>query len=269
MQLTHQVINIDCVDFLSDSPFCPMFDLCIADPPFNIDQDYAGFNDNIDRVEYEQWTAVWITANWQKLKPGGTLFLHGSPKISRLINYSLYNLDLEQYVEAEIVWAYNFGQCTFDSFIPTHCRATVVRKPGPRKWYVDNVLTESKRLLMGDKRVQTSRYKGYIPFGTVWGVDSIDGMVVEPSTGELNWGRVQGNNRERRQGHPNQLPERYIERALKAYTQPGDIVFDGFGGSGTTITVAKAMGRSCITTDISRLNCESIKSRLKTGTVTV
>lgn len=151
------------------------------------------------------------------------------------------------------------------NFIQTHCRATVVRKPGEKKWNVESVLTESKRLLMGDKRVQTSRYKGYVPFGTVWGVDSIDGMVVEPITGELNWGRIQGNNKERRHGHPNQLPERYMERAINAYSSDSDLLFDGFGGSGTTITVAKALNRHCITTDISDSNCKSILERLEEG----
>lgn len=270
MQLSHQVIHADCINYLNDSPFCPQqFDMLFADPPFNIGHDYTGYNDNIPENVYRNWSKEWITAYWNKLAPGGVMFLHGSPKIARLINYCLFCLDAEKYVESEIVWAYNFGQCTFTNFIPTHCRATVVRKPGPRKWYVDEVLTESKRLLMGDPRVATSKYGGYIPFGTVWGVDSLDGIVVEPSTGELNWGRVQGNNRERRHGHPNQLPERYLERAIKAYTQPGDLIFDGFGGSGTTITVAKSLNRSCITTDVSEWNCESIKSRLISGAVNV
>lgn len=265
---SHQTININCIDFLNDSPFCPQFDLMFADPPFNIGHGYQGFDDRLSPAEYMQFTKRWIMAYWGKLKPGGAMVLHGSPKVARLITCVLFQQALEEYIETEIVWAYNFGQCQFTNFIQTHCRATVVRKPGKRKWYVDNVLTESKRLLMGDKRVSKSKYGGYIPFGTVWGVDSIDGMVVEPSTGELNWGRVQGNNSERREGHPNQLPERYLERVIKAYSQPGDILFDGFGGSGTTIAVAKELDRSCITTDVSEWNCKSIDARLLEGTKT-
>jgi DNA modification methylase len=69
--------------------------------------------------------------------------------------------------------------------------------------------------------------------GNVWGI---------PSDGEY-WGRVQGNSKERRQGHPNQLPEVYLERLIRAYTDENDIVVDPFVGSGTTPVVARALKR--------------------------
>jgi DNA modification methylase len=95
--------------------------------------------------------------------------------------------------------------------------------------------------------------------GTVWGV---------PSDGS-NWGRVQGNNTERRAQHPNQLPEVYLERLIRAYTNPGDRILDPFGGSGTTAVVAKALGRRCDTIEISEGSCLSILERLKAGAVRV
>ena len=192
------------------------------------------------------------------------MVLHGSTPVARHIAYATVNLGIEQHIEQEIVWAYNFGQCNFSRFIETHCRALVVRKPGgDRKWNVESVMTPSKRLLMGDKRVESSQYKGMIPFGTVWGVKAEDVVPLEPMEAEPNWGRVQGNNKERRKGHPNQLPERYMERVILAYSDEGDSVFDPFGGSGTTITVAKKLGRNGVTTDVSEWNCESIEQRLR------
>jgi site-specific DNA-methyltransferase (adenine-specific) len=95
--------------------------------------------------------------------------------------------------------------------------------------------------------------------GTVWGV---------PSDGQY-WGRVQGNNKERSPGHPNQLPEVYLERLIRAYTNPGDKVLDPFGGSGTTAVVAQALGRDCTTIDISMGNCKSIEARLQKGAVRI
>ena len=256
---------MNCVEYLSNKMLCPqLFDLTIADPPFNIGQDYNGFEDRTDKVTYSRFTRDWIRSCWRKLKPGGVMILHGSTKVSREISFQLMKAGLESQIEQEIVWAYNFGQCNFNKFIETHCRAIVVRKPGgTRKWNVESVMTPSKRLLMGDKRVETSKHKGMIPFGTVWGVKSEDVVPLEPLEAEPNWGRVQGNNKERRKGHPNQLPEKYVERIVLAYSDEGDTVFDPFGGSGTTITVAKKLGRNGVTTDISEWNCESIKQRLK------
>ncbi len=80
-----------------------------------------------------------------------------------------------------------------------------------------------------------------------------------------HWGRVQGNNTERRGDHPNQLPEVYLERLIKAYTNPGDRVLDPFCGSGTTATVAAALGRHCVTIDVSEENCISARERVAKG----
>ena len=241
-----------------------MFDFIVADPPFNIGQKYAGYVDNMSPMDYREFTSDWIVDCWNKLKPGAAMVLHGSVKVSREILFACQNVSLDQFIETEICWAYQFGQCTFNNFIETHCRAIVLRKPGKiRKWYVGDVLTESVRLKMGDKRCEKSQYKGYVPFGTVWGLYARDGLILEPLEGEQNWGRVQGNNKERRAGHPNQLPEMYPTRLLSAYTQPGDLVFVAFGGSGTEIACAKKMGRSAVTTEISAKSCESINRRLE------
>lgn len=240
-----------------------MFDMIIADPPFNIGQSYADYNDDKTDEQYREFTAEWIRHSWNRLRPGACAFLHASCKASREILRGLFTLQLDTFIETEICWAYNFGQCTFSNFIDTHCRAFVVRKPGkPKKWYVEEVMTPSKRLLMGDKRVETSKYKGMIPFGTVWGLQNVDGVVTEPIEGQESWGRVQGNNRERRKGHPNQLPEVYVARALKAYSKPGDLIYCPFGGSGTEVTVAKKLYRNAICTEVSEWACKSIKERI-------
>jgi DNA modification methylase len=62
--------------------------------------------------------------------------------------------------------------------------------------------------------------------------------------------------------HPNQLPERYLERVIKAYTIVGDWVFDPFGGTGTTATVAAKLGRNAYTTELSQQYYNDIVIRL-------
>jgi DNA modification methylase len=65
------------------------------------------------------------------------------------------------------------------------------------------------------------------------------------------WGRVHGKSLERRASHRNQLPEAYLERVILASSDPGSLVLDPFGGSGTTSTVARAYGRPSISIEIS------------------
>jgi hypothetical protein len=76
------------------------------------------------------------------------------------------------------------------------------------------------------------------------------------------WGRIQGNNRERRAGHDNQLPEAYLERVILSTSNAGDLVLDPFLGSGTTGTVARAYGRRFIGVEFSRRNAASAWERI-------
>lgn len=49
-----------------------------------------------------------------------------------------------------------------------------------------------------------------------------------------------------------QKPEKLLERIIKASSNPGDLVCDFFGGSGTTAAVAERLGRRWITCDIGK-----------------
>lgn len=61
-------------------------------------------------------------------------------------------------------------------------------------------------------------------------------------------------------GYPTQKPESLLERIIKASSNPGDLVFDCFMGSGTTQAVAMRLGRRFIGADI---NMGSINTSVK------
>lgn len=46
--------------------------------------------------------------------------------------------------------------------------------------------------------------------------------------------------------HPAIFPEKLVEDALKSWSNPGDVILDPFGGSGTTAKVSKILGRKYI-----------------------
>lgn len=58
-------------------------------------------------------------------------------------------------------------------------------------------------------------------------------------------------------------PEKMINRLLEITTKEGDIVFDLFGGSGTTIACSVKKDRSCITIEKEKENTKIIEKRLK------
>ena len=63
-------------------------------------------------------------------------------------------------------------------------------------------------------------------------------------------------------GYPTQKPEELIERIILASSNPGDIVFDCFMGSGTTQAVAMKLGRRFIGADINLGAIQTTTKRL-------
>lgn len=66
--------------------------------------------------------------------------------------------------------------------------------------------------------------------------------------------------------HPTQKPAELPVRAIENSSQPGEIVLDFFGGSGSTLMGAELTGRRCFTTELDPIYCDVIISRYVTQT---
>jgi site-specific DNA-methyltransferase (adenine-specific) len=251
VNMSVEVILSDCRDVV---PGLGKFDFIFADPPFNIGHGYTGYDDR--RSDFDEFTADWTETCWNACD--GVMALHGPDDLAELYIINARRLGMRRI--AWVNWHYRFGQCGRGNWIDARCHCLVFAKRDVWTWNPDDVLVTSDRAAVyGDKRIHDTEHGGQRVPGTVWGV---------PSDGPY-WGRVQGNNAERRQGHPNQLPEVYLQRLILAYTNPGDRILDPFGGSGTTAVVADALGRDCVTCDVSEHNVASIRDRLQKGAVRV
>ena len=246
-------VQILCGDCREIVPTLGQFDFIFADPPFNIGHPYVGYADKRD--DFEDFTGQWIAACWAAC--GGVLALHGPDDLVE--QYLLHAGRLGMRRIAWVNWHYRFGQCNRSRFIDARAHCLIFAKQPTWTWNPDTVLVESDRVGYGDKRTGDSVRGGSRVPGTVWGI---------PSDGPY-WGRVSGNNAERRAGHPNQLPERYLQRLLAAFTNHGDKVLDPFAGSGTTAVVASAMGRQCVTIDVAQTSCDSVAARIEKGAIRV
>ncbi len=153
------------------------------------------------------------------------------------------------------IWHFRFGQCRKTNFIVSKTHALYFVKDRDRRiWNAEAVLEPSDRAAVyGDPRTQQTDTPGRrVPLDVWYG---------------QYWGRVQGNSRERRPGHQNQLPEVYLHRVIAACSGEGDLVLDPFLGSGTTATVARAMGRRSIGIEYDRRTARSAFCRIKEGPV--
>jgi site-specific DNA-methyltransferase (adenine-specific) len=62
--------------------------------------------------------------------------------------------------------------------------------------------------------------------------------------------------------HPTQKPEKLLAKVILASSNPGDVIFDPFLGSGTSSVVAKKLGRHYIGVEIDELFCCLAEKRL-------
>ncbi|HQI27035.1 MAG TPA: site-specific DNA-methyltransferase [Sedimentisphaerales bacterium] len=83
--------------------------------------------------------------------------------------------------------------------------------------------------------------------GTMWGDINLDNPMANART-----------------DYPTQKPEALIERVLLCCSSPGDIVLDGFIGSGTTAAVAQKLGRRWIGCDINKGAIRVTSKRVQT-----
>jgi site-specific DNA-methyltransferase (adenine-specific) len=84
----------------------------------------------------------------------------------------------------------------------------------------------------------------------------------QPDEDTWYFSRVCGTFKERAGWHGCQMPEQLLGRIVRACSDPGEVVLDPFAGSGTTLAVAKKLGRRWLGFDVSPAYVERIRARL-------
>lgn len=239
----------DCRDVLPALPDRGSVDLVFADPPFNWEVPYDGWKDGMPRDAYERFTFDWLDGCIDALAPHGSIWVNIPDDTAAEIVIHLKRRGLVMINWC--VWHFRFGQNRETSFIMSKVHALYfARNPDARIWRPDRILEPSDRAsIYGDPRTQAKEKNAgmRVPMDVWYGP---------------YWGRVQGNNKERRSLHHNQLPEAYLERVILACSDPGQLVLDPFSGSGTTQTVARAYGRRSIAIEQSAANAASAWERI-------
>lgn len=203
-------------------------DLVFADPPFNIGYEYDTHADDMSKDDYLDLCWQCLFRCTQVLKPRGTLWLAIGDDYAAELRLMLDDLGLHR--RSWVIWHYTFGVHCEKKFGRDHTHLFYYTKhPTKFTFNADAIRVESERQRIGDKRANP---KGRVP-GDVWTFSRLCGTFRE------------------RTGHPCQMPEELIRRIVLATSNPGDAVFEPFGGSFVTCAVAKKTGRFYRGMDIS------------------
>ena len=87
----------------------------------------------------------------------------------------------------------------------------------------------------------------------------VDGVSLQDVWTDI---KIIHNQSSERLGYPTQKPEALLERIILASSNPGDLVVDIFGGSGTTAAVAEKLGRRWIVCDFGKHAIYTMQKRM-------
>jgi site-specific DNA-methyltransferase (adenine-specific) len=237
-------------------------DMIYTDPPFGTGDmqtmQRRKHGQVISKIEYcdkfdnyLEFLAPHIRDMHRVLKDTGTMYLHLD---WRWVHYAKVLCDevfgMENFLN-DVVWSYNFGGRGKDRWPTKHDNILVyVKRRGlhtfnwndidrvpyaaPELQYVGRTREEAEKRIM----------EGQVPTD-VWSMSIVGTASKE------------------RIGYPNQKPVKLVKRAILASSNPGDLVLDPFGGSGTTGDAARQAGRDFLMCDENPAAFEVMKQRFK------
>jgi site-specific DNA-methyltransferase (adenine-specific) len=227
-------------------------DVIFADPPFNLNKEYGKkTDDNRSISEYLEWCYRWIDECLRVLKPGGAIFIYNLPKWN--IKLGSYLMDAGMTFRHDI--AIDMRNCLPISgrLYPSHYSLLYFTKGKPKTFRKIRTPIEKCRHCDGDLRDYGGHRKSMNPNGVnlrdVW-------SDIPPVR---HW-KFKSQKRK-----ANSLSTKILDRVIELSTQPGDLVLDPFGGSGTTFSVCESKERHWIGVELDF--SDIIKERLETKNI--
>lgn len=277
-------------------------DLIYIDPPFDSKADYKMkiklkgnevLNDN-NAFESKQYGDIWtndeylqfmyerLKVMWELLSDTGSIILHCDWRKSAHLRCILDEVFGISNFRNEIIWENQGSWIESDRYFPRRHNSlffyskTDNYKFNPlndddisvgvnyNRWYdyiIDN------RIFGKNAPTHDARFKPYLEkFIKEHGRKPKDNDIIVEFKGSLIGSvwyiKVVDPKSPENENYPTQKPEKLIYRFINSLTNPGDIVFDCFMGSGTTQAVAMKLGRRFIGADINLGSIQTTTKRL-------
>ncbi len=255
--------------------------LIYIDPPFDSKADYKkkielrGKSAETDSTTFEekQYGDIWTNDEYlqfmyerlilcrELLADNGSIYLHCDWHRNSFLRLIMDEVFGNDNLKNEIIWCYTGpGTPNMSQFNRKHDtilwyaknKDSIFNENDIRVPYKDpnqkprNAFMSAKGNDFSDEAVKIMRERGMVP--NDWWEFSIAARK-----------KIDG---KERMGYPTEKPETILERIIKASSNPGDLVFDCFMGSGTTQAVAMKLGRRFIGADINLGAVQTTTKRL-------
>lgn len=243
--------------------------LIYIDPPFDSRADYKMIiklrgkevNNDYTAFEEKQYTDIWSNDEYlqfmyerlilmrELLTNDGSIYLHCDWHKGYFLRCLLDEVMGPTAFKNEIVWYYyNKMQGNINRFASNH----------------DIIYWYSKTYTPPFNKIYEKREKPIQQIKRVWDKEKQSLVNAKDENGNIIYitsthrtvddvwklSMLQPADKSEPVGYPTQKPESLLERIIKASSNPGDLIFDCFMGSGTTQAVSLKMGRRFIGADI-------------------
>lgn len=239
-----QLFEGDCIEVMQ-SLESESVDLAFADPPFNLGKLYKSkISDNVAEEEYLKWGKIWIDEMIRTLKPGGALFLWNLPKWNLPFGaHAGSKLTFRHWITVDMKYTLPISGRLY----PSHYSLLYfIKGKKPAIFHPDRIPTPCCRHCGGELR----DYGGYKDKMNPKGVNLSDVWTDIPP--------VRHKRHKRREA--NALSLKLMDRILTISSDPGSLIIDPFGGSGTTYAAAELLNRRWIGME---LECSDIVARFE------
>lgn len=234
-------------------PFLPhnSVDLVVADPPYNLTKAFNGTTFAKKTVaDYEDYTRKWLSLVYPLMKDDGSIYVCCDWETSLIIGRVLGEFFT---IRSRITWqrekgrgaAANWKNGLEDVWFATKSNkytfnldAVKIRKKVIAPYKVDGKPKDWDETADGN-------YRNTCP-SNFWDDITIPFWSMPENT-----------------AHPTQKSEKLIAKIMLASSNPSDVVFDPFLGSGTTSVVAKKLGRNYIGIEANEQYCVWAEKRLE------
>lgn len=247
-------------------------DLIYIDPPFDSKADYKKKIDlkgigkatsDSSSFEEKQYGDIWTNDEYlqfmyerfillrELLSEHGTIIVHLDYHKCHHIRLVMDEVFGADNFRNEMIWTYNGGATPPKDYPRKHDNLLRYVKNSKKANWTFNIEYRpyneqtAERMKHIHKGVMVDLERG-TPM-TDWWTD------IKVPTGPMN---------QEKNGYPTQKPEKLLERIISACSNPGDLVFDCFMGSGTTQAVAMKLGRRFIGADINLGAIQTTTKRL-------
>lgn len=242
-----------CGDTLEIMPKLPdaFVDLLLVDPPYNLSKDYHGykFNQSDDEI-YEKYTIEWVEKVLPLLKPNASIYVCCDWKSSLIIGNVLKRYFI---IQNRITWQREKGRgaksnwknglediwfATCSKDYTFNLDAVKIRKKVIAPYKIDGKPKDWEETLDG-------KFRNTCP-SNFWDDISIPYWSMPENT-----------------AHPTQKPEKLLAKLILASSNPDDVIFDPFLGSGSTSVTAKKLGRNFVGIEQNKKFCIWAEKRLE------